>query len=143
VISHSGIGNRRTEGVVFGRLQMRIALAKLLSEKAEPGVLDEPKNQSPRHGSAQKLAGAVSHQHPFGVLCDARPLFFGCHRRYKIVEIWDRGVHFLPRQLREISAQGNRSAADATGRRLPQPSGETRLSSSKHSLIAFATGTKG
>jgi len=83
--------HRRTEEF-SGGWQMRIALAKLLLEKPNLLLLDEPTNHldlEARNWLEQYLA-----QYPFAYVLISHDRYFLDVTVGKIVEIWNRGVHF-------------------------------------------------
>ena len=83
--------NRRTEEF-SGGWQMRIALAKLLLEKPNLLLLDEPTNHldlEARNWLEQYLAN-----YPFAYVLISHDRYFLDVTVNKIVEIWNRGVHF-------------------------------------------------
>src|ERR1700678_1353726 len=93
----SGLGfpheewNKRTEEF-SGGWQMRIALAKLLLEKPNLLLLDEPTNHldlEARNWLEQYLAN-----YPFSFVLISHDRYFLDVTVNKIVEIWNRGVHF-------------------------------------------------
>src|ERR1700734_3587688 len=93
----SGLGfpheewNKRTEEF-SGGWQMRIALAKLLLEKPNLLLLDEPTNHldlEARNWLEQYLAN-----YPFAFVVISHDRYFLDVTVNKIVEIWNRGVHF-------------------------------------------------
>src|SRR5580700_7941640 len=93
----SGLGfpheewNKRTEHF-SGGWQMRIALAKLLLEKPNLLLLDEPTNHldlEARNWLEQYLAN-----YPFAYVLISHDRYFLDVTVNKIVEIWNRGVHF-------------------------------------------------
>jgi len=93
----SGLGfpheewNKRTEDF-SGGWQMRIALAKLLLEKPNLLLLDEPTNHldlEARNWLEQYLAN-----YPFSFVLISHDRYFLDVTVNKIVEIWNRGVHF-------------------------------------------------
>src|ERR1700686_1619333 len=82
---------RRTEHF-SGGWQMRIALAKLLLEKPNVLLLDEPTNHldlEARNWLEQYLAN-----YPFAFVLISHDRYFLDVTVNKIVEIWNRGVHF-------------------------------------------------
>ena len=93
----SGLGfpheewNKRTEEF-SGGWQLRIALAKLLLEKPNLLLLDEPTNHldlEARNWLEQYLAN-----YPFAIVLISHDRYFLDVTVNKIVEIWNRGVHF-------------------------------------------------
>jgi ATP-binding cassette subfamily F protein 3 len=83
--------HRRTEEF-SGGWQMRIALAKLLLEKPNLLLLDEPTNHldlEARNWLEQYLA-----EYPFAYVLISHDRYFLDVTIAKIVEIWNRGVHF-------------------------------------------------
>src|ERR1700680_2691842 len=83
--------HRRTEEF-SGGWQMRIALAKLLLEKPNLLLLDEPTNHldlEARNWLEQYLA-----EYPFACVLISHDRYFLDVTVGKIVEIWNRGVHF-------------------------------------------------
>jgi ATP-binding cassette, subfamily F, member 3 len=93
----SGLGfpheewNKRTEEF-SGGWQMRIALAKLLLEKPNLLLLDEPTNHldlEARNWLEQYLAN-----YPFAYVLISHDRYFLDVTVNKIIEIWNRGVHF-------------------------------------------------
>jgi ATP-binding cassette, subfamily F, member 3 len=93
----SGLGfpheewNKRTEEF-SGGWQMRIALAKLLLEKPNLLLLDEPTNHldlEARNWLEQYLSN-----YPFAIVLISHDRYFLDVTVNKIVEIWNRGVHF-------------------------------------------------
>ena len=83
--------NKRTEEF-SGGWQMRIALAKLLLEKPNLLLLDEPTNHldlEARNWLEQYLAN-----YPFAYVLISHDRYFLDVTVNKIVEIWNRGVHF-------------------------------------------------
>jgi ATP-binding cassette subfamily F protein 3 len=83
--------HRRTEEF-SGGWQMRIALAKLLLEKPNLLLLDEPTNHldlEARNWLEQYLA-----DYPFAFVLISHDRYFLDVTVNKIVEIWNRGVHF-------------------------------------------------
>jgi ATP-binding cassette subfamily F protein 3 len=93
----SGLGfpheewNKRTEEF-SGGWQMRIALAKLLLEKPNLLLLDEPTNHldlEARNWLEQYLAN-----YPYAIVLISHDRYFLDVTVSKIVEIWNRGVHF-------------------------------------------------
>jgi ATP-binding cassette subfamily F protein 3 len=93
----SGLGfpheewTKRTEEF-SGGWQMRIALAKLLLEKPNLLLLDEPTNHldlEARNWLEQYLA-----DYPFAIVLISHDRYFLDVTVNKIVEIWNRGVHF-------------------------------------------------
>jgi ATP-binding cassette, subfamily F, member 3 len=93
----SGLGfphsewNKRTEEF-SGGWQMRIALAKLLLEKPNLLLLDEPTNHldlEARNWLEQYLVN-----YPFAIVLISHDRYFLDVTVNKIVEIWNKGVHF-------------------------------------------------
>jgi ATP-binding cassette subfamily F protein 3 len=83
--------SKRTEEF-SGGWQMRIALAKLLLEKPNLLLLDEPTNHldlEARNWLEQYLAN-----YPFAYVLISHDRYFLDVTVHKIVEIWNRGVHF-------------------------------------------------
>ena len=114
---------------------MRIALAKLLLAKAQSAAARRA-DQPSRSRSAQ-LAGRVSARISVRLRADlARPVFSRRHREQD-VEIWNKRMHLLHRQLRQVSV-----AEDASGERNWKPPTATSVSASsnlKSSSTASAT----
>ena len=85
--------HRRTEEF-SGGWQMRIALAKLLLEKPNLLLLDEPTNHldlEARNWLEQYLA-----DYPFAYVLISHDRYFLDVTVDKIIEIWNKGVHFYP-----------------------------------------------
>jgi ATP-binding cassette, subfamily F, member 3 len=114
----SGLGfpheewNKRTEEF-SGGWQMRIALAKLLLEKPNLLLLDEPTNHldlEARNWLEQYLSN-----YPFAVVLISHDRYFLDVTVNKIVEIWNRGVHFYSgnyeKYLRQKQERGERLQA--------------------------------
>ena len=94
--------NRRTEEF-SGGWQMRIALAKLLLEKPNMLLLDEPTNHldlEARNWLEQYLA-----DYPFAFVLISHDRYFLDVTVNKIVEIWNRGVHFYSGNYEKYLAQ--------------------------------------
>ena len=93
---------RRTEEF-SGGWQMRIALAKLLLEKPNLLLLDEPTNHldlEARNWLEQYLA-----DYPFAYVLISHDRYFLDVTVDKIVEIWNRGVHFYSGNYEKYLAQ--------------------------------------
>jgi len=84
---------RRTEEF-SGGWQMRIALAKLLLQKPNLLLLDEPTNHLDLE-SRNWLEGYLA-QYPFAYVLISHDRYFLDVTVKKIVEIWNKGVHFYP-----------------------------------------------
>jgi ATP-binding cassette subfamily F protein 3 len=82
---------RRTE-YFSGGWQMRIALAKLLLEKPNVLLLDEPTNHLDLE--ARNWLEQYLHDYPFAFVLISHDRYFLDVTVDKIVEIWNRGVHF-------------------------------------------------
>src|SRR6202140_3187716 len=82
---------RRTEHF-SGGWQMRIALAKLLLEKPNVLLLDEPTN--PLDLEARNWLEQYLADYPFAYVLISHDRYFLDVTVDKIVEIWNRGVHF-------------------------------------------------
>src|SRR6202162_3345179 len=82
---------RRTEEF-SGGWQMRIALAKLLLEKPNLVLLDEPTNHLDLE--ARNWLEQYLHDYPFAYVLISHDRYFLDVTVDKIVEIWNRGVHF-------------------------------------------------
>ena len=94
--------NRRTEEF-SGGWQMRIALAKLLLEKPRLLLLDEPTNHldlEARNWLEQYLT-----DYPFAFVLISHDRYFLDVTVEKIVEIWNRGVHFYSGNYEKYLAQ--------------------------------------
>ena len=94
--------NKRTEEF-SGGWQMRIALAKLLLEKPNLLLLDEPTNHldlEARNWLEQYLTG-----YPFAFVLISHDRYFLDITVNKIVEIWNRGVHFYSGNYEKYLAQ--------------------------------------
>jgi ATP-binding cassette subfamily F protein 3 len=94
--------NRRTEEF-SGGWQMRIALAKLLLEKPNLLLLDEPTNHldlEARNWLEQYLTS-----YPFAYVLISHDRYFLDVTVDKIVEIWNRGVHFYSGNYEKYLAQ--------------------------------------
>jgi ATP-binding cassette, subfamily F, member 3 len=83
--------NKRTEDF-SGGWQMRIALAKLLLEKPNLLLLDEPTNHLDLE--ARNWLEQYLHDYPFAFVLISHDRYFLDVTVDKIVEIWNRGVHF-------------------------------------------------
>src|SRR6202162_993920 len=83
--------NKRTEEF-SGGWQMRIALGKLLLEKPTPLLLDEPTN--PLDLEARNWLEQYLANYPFAFVLISHDRYFLDVTVDKIVEIWNRGVHF-------------------------------------------------
>ncbi|HTW64342.1 MAG TPA: ABC-F family ATP-binding cassette domain-containing protein [Bryobacteraceae bacterium] len=83
--------NKRTEDF-SGGWQMRIALAKLLLEKPNLLLLDEPTNHLDLE--ARNWLEQYLHDYPFAFVLISHDRYFLDVTVNKIVEIWNRGVHF-------------------------------------------------
>ena len=94
--------NRRTEEF-SGGWQMRIALAKLLLEKPNLLLLDEPTNHldlEARNWLEQYLT-----DYPYAYVLISHDRYFLDVTVNKIVEIWNRGVHFYHGNYEKYLAQ--------------------------------------
>jgi ATP-binding cassette, subfamily F, member 3 len=94
--------NRRTEEF-SGGWQMRIALAKLLLEKPNLLLLDEPTNHldlEARNWLEQYLT-----DYPYAYVLISHDRYFLDITVNKIVEIWNRGVHFYHGNYEKYLAQ--------------------------------------
>ncbi|HLK19846.1 MAG TPA: ABC-F family ATP-binding cassette domain-containing protein [Bryobacteraceae bacterium] len=94
--------NRRTEHF-SGGWQMRIALAKLLLQKPNLLLLDEPTNHldlEARNWLEQYLT-----DYPFAYVLISHDRYFLDVTVNKIVEIWNRGVHFYSGNYEKYLAQ--------------------------------------
>jgi len=94
--------NRRTEEF-SGGWQMRIALAKLLLEKPNLLLLDEPTNHldlEARNWLEQYLTS-----YPFAYVLISHDRYFLDVTVDKIVEIWNKGVHFYSGNYEKYLAQ--------------------------------------
>jgi ATP-binding cassette subfamily F protein 3 len=95
---------RRTEEF-SGGWQMRIALAKLLLQKPNLLLLDEPTNHldlESRNWLEEYLA-----QYPYAYILISHDRYFLDVTVKKIVEIWNRGVHFYPGNYDKYLLQKN------------------------------------
>jgi len=93
----TGLGFRKEDwtrdtGEFSGGWQMRIALAKLLLEKPNLLLLDEPTNHLDLE-TRNWLEGYLS-QYPYAVVLISHDRYFLDVTVKKIVEIWNKGVHF-------------------------------------------------
>ena len=135
----SGLGfpheewNKRTEEF-SGGWQMRIALAKLLLEKPNLLLLDEPTNHldlEARNWLEQYLAN-----YPFAFVLISHDRYFLDVTVNKIVEIWNRGVHFYSGNY-EKYLQQKAGAHRATGSRVSQPARAHRAAGSLHQSLSL------
>jgi ATPase subunit of ABC transporter with duplicated ATPase domains len=133
----SGLGfpheewNKRTEEF-SGGWQMRIALAKLLLEKPNLLLLDEPTNHldlEARNWLEQYLAN-----YPFAFVLISHDRYFLDVTVNKIVEIWNRGVHFIRATTKSTAAEAG--AHRAAGSRLSQPARAHRAAGSLSSTAS-------
>ena len=85
--------DKRTEDF-SGGWQMRIALAKLLLEKPNLLLLDEPTNHLDLE--ARNWLEEYLSNYPFAFVLISHDRYFLDVTVNKIVEIWNRGVHFYP-----------------------------------------------
>jgi len=95
---------RRTEEF-SGGWQMRISLAKLLLQKPNLLLLDEPTNHldlESRNWLEEYLA-----QYPYSYVLISHDRYFLDVTVKKIVEIWNRGVHFYPGNYDKYLQQKN------------------------------------
>jgi len=93
----TGLGFRKEDwtrdtGEFSGGWQMRIALAKLLLEKPNLLLLDEPTNHLDLE-TRNWLEGYLN-QYPYACLLISHDRYFLDVTVKKIVEIWNKGVHF-------------------------------------------------
>src|SRR3954469_21416668 len=96
--------NRRTEEF-SGGWQMRISLAKLLLQKPNLLLLDEPTNHldlESRNWLEEYLA-----QYPYAYVLISHDRYFLDVTVKKIVEIWNKGVHFYPGNYDKYLLQKN------------------------------------
>jgi ATP-binding cassette subfamily F protein 3 len=93
---------RRTEEF-SGGWQMRIALAKLLLEKPNLLLLDEPTNHLDLE--ARNWLEQYLHDYPFAYVLISHDRYFLDVTVDKIVEIWNRGVHFYSGNYEKYLAQ--------------------------------------
>ena len=130
----SGLGfpqrdwKRRTEEF-SGGWQMRIALAKLLLEKPNLLLLDEPTNHldlEARNWLEEYLAA-----YPYAFVLVSHDRYFLDVTVRKIVELWNKGLHFYTRRLHALRGAEDR-AAGATRGGLCQPAGPHPAARSVH-----------
>jgi ATP-binding cassette subfamily F protein 3 len=95
---------RRTEEF-SGGWQMRIALAKLLLQKPNLLLLDEPTNHLDLE-SRNWLEGYLN-QYPYAYVLISHDRYFLDVTVKKIVEIWNKGVHFYPGNYDQYLKQKN------------------------------------
>src|SRR5271155_4175535 len=88
---HKDDWTRRTEEF-SGGWQMRIALAKLLLEKPNLLLLDEPTNHLDLE--ARNWLESYLNNYPFAIVLISHDRYFLDVTVGKIVEIWNKGVHF-------------------------------------------------
>ena len=136
----SGLGfpqrdwKRRTEEF-SGGWQMRIALAKLLLEKPNLLLLDEPTNHLDLE--ARNWLEEYLHDYPNAFVLVSHDRYFLDVTVRKIVELWNKSLHFYTGGYSRYEEQKDGAARAAAGR-LREPAGPHR-SSSKPSSIASAT----
>ena len=126
---------RRTEEF-SGGWQMRIALAKLLLEKPNLLLLDEPTN----HLDLEARNWLEDYLHQLSVT----PIVLISHDRYfldvtvrKIVELWNKRVHFYTGNYEKYLAQKD-GTQSATRSRVQESAGEDRATGSVHQSLPRA-----
>ena len=97
---------RRTEEF-SGGWQMRIALAKLLLRKPNLLLLDEPTNHLDLE--ARNWLEEYLHDYPYAFVLISHDRYFLDVTVNKIVEIWNKQLHLLHRQLRQVSGAEDRA----------------------------------
>ena len=96
-----------------GGWQMRIALAKLLLQKPNLLLLDEPTNHLDLE--TRNWLEDYLHDYPFGYILISHDRYFLDVTVDRTVEIWNKRLHDLPGQLREVSDAEGRAARAVDG----------------------------
>ena len=126
--------NKRTEEF-SGGWQMRIALAKLLLEKPNLLLLDEPTNHldlEARNWLEQYLSN-----YPFAFVLISHDRYFLDVTVNKIVEIWNRSVHFYSGNY-EKYLRAEAGAHRTAGSRVSQPARAHRAAGSLHQSLPLS-----
>ena len=118
-----------------GGWQMRIALAKLLLQQPNLLLLDEPTNHLDLE--ARNWLEEYLGNYPYAFVLISHDRYFLDVTVNKIVEIWNKRIHLLPRQLRQVSERRRRS--DGSSSKPPTATSASASSNWKSSSTASAT----